>query len=280
MVGIKLSLRRLRRRYSSGTFFDAKNSKHLIAAAVLLTLVFAVIYSCMSTLAPIHSFQENGTPGQISFMDALYFSVTTETTLGYGDISPLGWARAVACTQVILGLVIAGLAISKITSLPGGRLRTMVQRAAGDWIEFSYVKETLIISLSTIAYTGDLLRYDGDNFDAHGNALGFFRGNLLEVDDSGTFAKFSYSNRDSVTDHFAGGTDDVHFSGLSLKGKWTRLTATCHDYQYGDISYSAVRASEEESATIHDVSQKAEHARRELILRQAREYSRDKGLDL
>jgi hypothetical protein len=32
----------------------------------------------------------------------------------------------------------------------------------------------------------ELLRYDGDNFDHTGAPMGFFKGNLLEVDDSGT----------------------------------------------------------------------------------------------
>ena len=40
-----------------------------------------------------------------SFLDFLYFSVVTITTLGYGDIHPLSTrARILACLEVVLGV--------------------------------------------------------------------------------------------------------------------------------------------------------------------------------
>jgi hypothetical protein len=44
--------------------------------------------------------------------DALYFSVVTITTLGYGDFIPLGPGRPVAALQAFLGYFILGILVS------------------------------------------------------------------------------------------------------------------------------------------------------------------------
>ncbi len=36
-------------------------------------------------------------------MNSIYFSVVTFTTLGYGDISPLGFARFIAAFEAFMG---------------------------------------------------------------------------------------------------------------------------------------------------------------------------------
>ncbi len=46
------------------------------------------------------------------FGDALYFSVVTSTTLGYGDFIPLGPGRPVAALQAFLGYFILGILVS------------------------------------------------------------------------------------------------------------------------------------------------------------------------
>lgn len=46
------------------------------------------------------------------FGDALYFSVVTSTTLGYGDFIPLGPGRPIAALQASLGYFILGILVS------------------------------------------------------------------------------------------------------------------------------------------------------------------------
>lgn len=50
--------------------------------------------------------------GTRDFSDALYFSVVTLTTLGFGDFIPSGAGRAIAAMQGLLGYVILGILVS------------------------------------------------------------------------------------------------------------------------------------------------------------------------
>ncbi len=62
---------------------------------------------------------------RVTFWDALYFSLVTVSSLGYGDIFPIGWSRVIACLEVLFGLFTMGIIIAKATSF---RLAYHVQR--------------------------------------------------------------------------------------------------------------------------------------------------------
>lgn len=48
--------------------------------------------------------------------DSIYFSVITSTTVGYGDIIPQGFSKALAGLQSIIAFFVFGLCISKLVS--------------------------------------------------------------------------------------------------------------------------------------------------------------------
>jgi hypothetical protein len=52
----------------------------------------------------------------VSLFDAFYFSVVTISSLGYGDFRPVGFGRVVAILEVVYGLLIIALIVSKIAS--------------------------------------------------------------------------------------------------------------------------------------------------------------------
>jgi hypothetical protein len=52
-----------------------------------------------------------------SFADAIYFSIVTISSLGYGDIRPESWARLFVGAEVIIGLAFLGLLVAKISSV-------------------------------------------------------------------------------------------------------------------------------------------------------------------
>ncbi|PUA45345.1 hypothetical protein C5U62_07575 [Pseudomonas protegens] len=84
----------------------------------LVALLFAAFYWGIS-LAGVPVFEAHS---KIRFREACYFSLVTMTTLGYGDLQPLGYARLLASIEAVTGLVFAGYAISQVVSLKQERL--------------------------------------------------------------------------------------------------------------------------------------------------------------
>jgi hypothetical protein len=92
----------------------------LISVFLLTITMFAIIYN-EPLSSDRTSFIQNGERlNDLPFGDALYFSTVTITTLGYGDIAPLGAYRYFAMAEVILGLVYMGTILYFVTSVLGG----------------------------------------------------------------------------------------------------------------------------------------------------------------
>lgn len=68
----------------------------------VFVLLFPAIYA-----APV--FQLNGAH---DFRDDIYFSIVTATTVGYGDMQPQGWLKAVANVESLVGLVAFGMLVA------------------------------------------------------------------------------------------------------------------------------------------------------------------------
>jgi hypothetical protein len=82
---------------------------------------------------PAHGLRTNGAavpPGVGGFVSALYFSAVTATSVGYGDIVPIGLARVVAIGESVAGLVIFGCVISKFVSRRQEQLIGEIHRIA------------------------------------------------------------------------------------------------------------------------------------------------------
>ena len=68
---------------------------------IVLTVLFGGFYYSHNT-----DFNFNGTPTTIDFFDSLYFSIVTFSTIGYGDITPLGINRLASSIQALFGLTL------------------------------------------------------------------------------------------------------------------------------------------------------------------------------
>jgi hypothetical protein len=75
----------------------------LILAHIAEIWIFGIAYYNMTLAEGLGGFQGNfdGT-----LLDCVYFSYTTYSTLGYGDIEPIGHLRFLAGTESVLGLIL------------------------------------------------------------------------------------------------------------------------------------------------------------------------------
>lgn len=110
VVGLlPMTVRRAKRVLVSPTpFVEALKSIALLYTMIVVG--FAMAYLLMATQA------DDQMKGVETHVDALYFSVVTNGTVGYGDMVPVGQlARVVVTIQIVLGLVTLGFAARLMT---------------------------------------------------------------------------------------------------------------------------------------------------------------------
>ncbi len=82
---------------------------------VEILIVFAGIYIALGYINPAYGIA--GLPAMKPLeqaWNALYFSVATATTVGYGDLAPLGWSRLFAGTEAVMGFLGLSIFIAKL----------------------------------------------------------------------------------------------------------------------------------------------------------------------
>ena len=67
-------------------------------------VAFSILYAAFGLIEPANH-----------WFDYVYFSIITFTSLGYGEIHPVGFAgKVAACVEIIAGLVMFGVLLSFI----------------------------------------------------------------------------------------------------------------------------------------------------------------------
>jgi hypothetical protein len=94
-------------------FLERRSFLGLLGYFLITVILFAVIYC---SLTP----GKNGilTSQEVNFdlWQGLYFSIVTISSLGYGDMQPIGYSQLFAVIEVILGLALMGMLVAKLTS--------------------------------------------------------------------------------------------------------------------------------------------------------------------
>lgn len=86
------------------------------AAYVLAAFCFSVLYVYLVRQ------DANAFSAELNLGNALYFSIVSMTTTGYGDISPKsGWAKFLVCLQILFGFLYNVLFFSIFAGLAGRR---------------------------------------------------------------------------------------------------------------------------------------------------------------
>ena len=102
------------------SLFD-KKTIHKIEFAISIIFIYFLTISLFAAMYEMpcseakDCFYEYNTPANLTLSDSLYFSTTTITTLGYGDITPRGVFRYFAMAEVILGLLYMGMIVYFLT---------------------------------------------------------------------------------------------------------------------------------------------------------------------
>lgn len=98
------------RRIHSGDNPQTRMFEALAVIFVLFLAVFAKIYHLLSVGYP-PTFSE-----PLDYFAALYYALVVLSTVGFGDITPVGTvARAITMIQIVLDLVLLGVAVRVIT---------------------------------------------------------------------------------------------------------------------------------------------------------------------
>lgn len=86
----------------------------VMAAYVLAAFCFSVLYVYLVRR------DANAFSVELNLGNALYFSIVSMTTTGYGDISPKsGWAKFIVCLQILFGFLYNVLFFSIFAGLAG-----------------------------------------------------------------------------------------------------------------------------------------------------------------
>ena len=97
-----------------------------------MVLIFGGVYWLLDW-SPRLALVSGGGPvdaGVRGFFSALYFSAVTATSVGYGDVVPLGVARLLAIVESVAGLLLFGCVISKFVSRRQEQLIGEIHRIA------------------------------------------------------------------------------------------------------------------------------------------------------
>jgi hypothetical protein len=141
-----------------GRFLDTISYFRLGLITVLIWLIATIYFSVMT-------YQGHGMNLEIkclepidSVLSAMYFSAVTLTTLGYGDISPLGGGRIVAILLAVTGLTIVAILIGKVSSERQSSLLLLLHTSDVERRMSSFTKEVdeYIEDMVTLSSTNEI----------------------------------------------------------------------------------------------------------------------------
>lgn len=110
-------------------------------------ILFAIFYFLLATEAPAQApTQLAAIPNAgLRFFNALYFSLITATSTGYGDIVPMGFSKVLAAIQCIFALLVFAVFVTKLVSRHQDAAMEDIHRLAFEGI-FNDVRQGLLIA--------------------------------------------------------------------------------------------------------------------------------------
>ena len=213
------------------TRIDRLTMPRLLMAAVAWVLLFAAFYAIVPLLDSDSVLLDSSKSRVSGLLNAIYYSVVTATTLGYGDITPTGWLRGVSALEVLGGILLAGLVINKMVALPSRQTRNAVNACTGWWLErIALPDDRVFFSFSWMLRDGKTLKKGGFNHDPDGpmNKTTF---NGQVITEYFPVLLSLYENCVLSTDYSEG----VYRFEMILdsRGQYREYNGSCYDKQHG-----------------------------------------------
>ncbi|MDX2201222.1 MAG: ion channel [Hyphomicrobiaceae bacterium] len=96
----------------------------------MLVIVFGSIYAMMSQFSHVQHFHVGGVARALSHQEAIYLSVATISTVGYGDIVPASnLARVLTSVEVLCGVILLLFGVSELLEYTREHQRLRVDRS-------------------------------------------------------------------------------------------------------------------------------------------------------
>lgn len=210
---------------------DMLSLRRLLLVAIFWLVFFAGLYAVTPCFLANYA-ELKGAAGCSSktIPLALYTSIITMFSLGYSDVYPTGMLRVFASVQVIGGVVLAGMSISKLVDMPAGYTRRAIKACTGYWVECIDIKDRKrFYSFTTMMFDGRSMRKDGYNYEPNGSMdnthysgelvanlfptmMSVYENDTLSTDYSGGIFMFEMRmSMDRVYRSYAGGCYDRKF---------------------------------------------------------------------
>jgi hypothetical protein len=84
----------------------------LLIAHIIEVWIYALAYGGVDGHTTFGRLVHTSTPTDVAWLDYVYFSFVTFTTVGYGDFVPVGPIRFIAATEALNGWVLLGWSVS------------------------------------------------------------------------------------------------------------------------------------------------------------------------
>lgn len=204
--------------------------KKVIFIFLLWINIFAVLY----TIIPLHCDSKLvDTSGKelSGYFNSLYYSFVITTTLGTSEMIPTNIFKLLTVLEVIGGIIIAGIAVNIIYSLPAKRVRQALKYSKGWWIEEIKFSETRKIYSFTLFYQdANSLKKRGFNYYPNGAMHGTnYNGEIIAEHFPVLMSRYE---NDSFSTDYTNGIYEFEFQ-KSLKGKYFEYRGGCYDKKHG-----------------------------------------------
>src|SRR5262245_6116589 len=109
---------------------ERQSTSQLFLAYLAMIVLCGGVY-WLAGLSPHHGLSAGGIPVEMNLTGlatAIYFSFVTATSVGYGDVLPVGMLRGLAVAEAVVGLLIFGAVIAKFVSRRQDEIVREIQR--------------------------------------------------------------------------------------------------------------------------------------------------------